>query len=185
MDMLRMIRGAGWIYGFVALCAIVSSLREGRTEVSPEAYATKFFLDGPPSAVDKSKLPATARDVIIAKVRIVGDLIYLVPRDESGYAASPPKDLFLAQVEFVDVLAGAAVTGKRYEVYFGFPGVGRMEYPHTPTHMARDYFVISYRDGDGRRRLVGYPVSEREYVEWGKEISDYERKRTAPGARER
>jgi hypothetical protein len=160
--------------------------RGAQAQMSTEAYAWKHFLDEPPAAGDLAKLPTTARDVIVAKVRIIGGPYYLMGRDQSGVPPPFPKNLFEAKVEILDVLRGRTVKGAQYNVFFGVPGLGRRDkYPQTPSQKTRDHFVISYVEDDEERRLAGFPVSEQEYEEWRKEVSDYERIRGRPGARDR
>lgn len=183
-DAFAVSRAAKPVFAFLAIFALVFCVNRGWAQMSTDAYATKYFLDEAPSAVDRSKLPPTAQDVIVARVRIVEDLRYLVPEHENEYTPPPPKDLFMAPVEILHVLAGSAAIGKRYEMYFGFPGVGQMKYPHTPNQTARQYFIVSYLGDDGIRRLVGYPISQQEYREWSKDVWDYERMRGRPGARD-
>jgi hypothetical protein len=161
---------------------IVFCFHEGRAQTSTEPYATKHFLDAPPATADLSKLPATARDVIVAKVRIVEGLHYLVARDQSGKFPPLPRDLFMALVEIVEVRVGKAATRQRYDVYFGVPGIGtRIKYPHTPSQKTRDYFIVSHLDKDNKRRLIGFPVGEKEYEQWEMDVSEHERMRGRPG----
>jgi len=164
---------------------VVLSFNEGRAQMSTDAYAWKHFLDEPPAAADLSPLPIGARDVLLAKVRIVGRIFWRGKRDQSGQAPPPPKRIFGAEVEIVDVLSGNAAKGARHIVSFGVPILGRRDmYPVTPRMYARDYFIVSYLDQDSERELVGFSASEQEYEEWIRNVSEYERQRGRPGARD-
>src|SRR5262249_47486887 len=122
---------------------VVLSFNEGRAQMSTDAYAWKHFLDEPPAAADLSPLPIGARDVLLAKVRIVGRIFWRGKRDQSGQAPPPPKRIFGAEVEIVDVLSGNAAKGARHIVSFGVPILGRRDmYPVTPRMYARDYFIV-------------------------------------------
>jgi len=165
--------------------AAVPSFNEARAQMGTDAYAWKYFLDEPPIAADFSQLPVTARDVIVAKVRIIRGPYYLVGRDQSGKPPPPPKNLFQARVEIVEVLHGQTPKGAQYWAFFGAPGLGRRDkYPHTPSQKTHEYFVISYT-GEGDELLAGFPTDEREYDAWRKEVSEYERQRGRPGAHDR
>jgi hypothetical protein len=149
------------------------------------AYATQYFLDSPPSTAPLTTLPTNAREVIIAKVRMVGRIAYLIGRHQSDQLPPRPKDLFGVDVEVVEALRGRTDVSARHKVYFGVPGEGRnYKYPHTPRMYAREYFIVSYIGEDKVRRLLGFPVSRGEYDEWEREVSRYERIRGLPGARD-
>jgi hypothetical protein len=166
--------------------AVVLSFHEGRAQMSTDAHAWKHFLDEPPATLDLSQLPATARDVVLAKVRIIGSIAWRGGRDQSGRPPPLPKKLFGADVEILDVLRGKAAKGTRYIVSFGVPiPVRKYIYPVTPRMYARDYFIVSYLDGDDEHQLLRFPVSEQEYDEWEREVSEYRRERGRPGARDR
>jgi hypothetical protein len=184
--MFNQIKLFGLALGLVQTCAVVLWFHECSAQMNTVSLPTQFFLEKPPTESEISQVPPSAREVIVAKVRLAGPLIYLVGRDQSGQPPPPPKDLFLAPVEIVDVLAGKAATGERYDVYFGVPRVEpqKYKYPHTPSQKSRDYFVVSYIEEDMVRRLVGVPLGEREFEVWKKEVSEYEGARGRPGARD-
>ena len=165
---------------------VVLSLNEGRAQMSTDAYAWKHFLDEPPTAEDLSQLRITGRDVLVAKIHIVGKIAWRGGRDQSGQPPPLPKRLSAAEVEILDVLRGKAAKGSRLVVTFGVavPGRRYMD-PVTPRMYARDYFVVSYLDEDNERQLVEFPVGEQEYAEWERERSKYEGQRGRPGARDR
>ncbi|WP_375411244.1 hypothetical protein [uncultured Bradyrhizobium sp.] len=137
-----------------------------------------YFLDRVPESLDSSTLPKTARDVVIARVRIEGRLTYLVGRDQSGTSPPLPSHLFYARLKITDVRTGHAATGATVDVTFGVPGSpARIHYPHTPNQLDRDYEVVMYSAEDGEHHLVGFPVSEEQYMKWDAEVRSYDRSR--------
>lgn len=173
-----------------ALCIVLAALVSvdvGHTQASARSDAISFFLDRPPTDSDLARLPNTARDVVIAKVRIVGRVSYLGRRDESGLPSPGPRprDLFGARIDVLDVLSGPIVTGAQLYVTFGEPGGGRnYVFPVTPRALELSYFITAFTDQDGVRRLAGFRVSQGEYEEWHKAWLEYERMRGRPGARD-
>jgi hypothetical protein len=167
-------------------CAVIFWCNESLAQMSAASRATQYFLEDRPTDF-ASRLPPTAREVIVAKVRVVGGFIYLAGRDQSGQRPSLPKDLLMVQVEILGVLGGRAATGERYEVYVGVPGLVGQElvFPSTPSQKALQYFVVAYVDEDNLRRLLGFPIGEQAYEKWRREVSVYERERGRPGARDR
>ena len=181
-----------WIMRITLLSlAVVTgfNLREGWAQMSADPQATKYwqyFLDHAPADVDSAKLPASAQDVIIAKVRIVGGPSALGGRDQSGQPPPPPKDPFFARVKIIAVLSGKAVTEGQYDLYYGASTRGgSYKNPVTPGQKARDYFIVSYVENDKRRRLLAFPESREEYEKWQKEFYENERIKGRPGARDR
>jgi hypothetical protein len=167
-------------------CAVIFWCNESLAQMNTASRATQYFLEDRPTDF-ASRLPPTVREVIVAKVRIIGDFMYLAGRDQSGQPPPLPKNLLMVQVEIVGVLAGTAATGERYKVYVGVPGLVGQEHvhPRTPSQKALQYFVVGYVDEDNLRRLLGFPISEQAYEKWRREVSVYERERGRPGARDR
>src|SRR5580700_1236516 len=101
----------------VLACACVAlglSTSYGQTQMtSAAAFATKYFLDAPPTKDDLVNLPAQAREAVIARVRLSnGSPILLTRRDQSGMPSSfVPKTLFRARIELLDIISGAAKSG--------------------------------------------------------------------------
>ena len=153
------------------------------TSPSPATQYLESFLDHPPSEAEQARLPAGARDVIIAKVRFVSKYS---GRGRHGECYNPPCTyLFGVAVKILDVLMGTAVLGDRSNAWIGVRGSpNRFKTPHTPEQKVRDYFIISYIGEDNERRLVEFPISENEYTEWEKEVWSYERERNRPGVRD-
>ncbi|WP_164718747.1 MULTISPECIES: hypothetical protein [Bradyrhizobium] len=49
-----------------------------------------------------------------------------------------------------------------------------MIYPLTPDQLARDYAVVMFSDPtDGKRRLVGFPISSAQHRDWMAKRSEY------------
>jgi len=135
----------------------------------PEMQYLGAFLDRPPTKEERETLPSSARDVLAAKVRFRGRILYLVGRHQSG---APPKDLFMATVEVVEALEGQATVGAKYELYFGVPDLAKTYiYPHTEAQRSRDYFIVSFAGSDNRRRLLELPRKQQEYDTWLKEVA--------------
>jgi hypothetical protein len=173
-----------------ALLVVISSFvwsdySEVNAQMDNSAFATEFFLDSPPPKTDLSKLPSSITDVVVAKVRIVGDIFARGRRDQSGVPPSPPKYIADAELEIADVLSGKAVRGARYDVSFAASGTGfNYKFPNTPKMKAREYFVVFYRDTSGVRTLLGFPISQENFKQWEKESLEYQRIRSRPGTRQ-
>jgi hypothetical protein len=133
-----------------------------------DSYLIVYFLDEPPSDISMSTLPTTARDVVVARVRLNRKPHYLVMREQSGVPGPPPKFLFRSQFQVVQALTGPGAVGEDFEATFGVPNrSGRMTMvPRLRDEVNRDYFVIAYLDEDGQRHLAGYPISEAKYRAW-------------------
>jgi hypothetical protein len=146
-------------------------------------YATKYFLDEPPTATELSALPVTAQDVLVAKVRIVGRIIYCCGRHPWDPPQPRPKTVLRAELNILEILRGSATKDARYFVSFIALGSGqRHKYPHTPPAYARDYYIAAYLNEDNEHQLVGFPEDEETYERWDRERSEHERKRGLPGA---
>jgi len=179
----------------IATAAAAIFLNESREQPATSSpFPTQFFLEQPPADSQLSQIPRSAKNVVIAKVRIDGPLVYL-----PGEHTPPQSDLFSAGVEIIELLRGDAsretvhvVSGNDIRigvrvvaVYFGVTAGGwppqRLKYPNTPSQMSRDYFIVSHLGSDRRRRLIGFPVAEREYERWDTEVRE-DRLRNRPGA---
>jgi hypothetical protein len=170
----------------ILLC-VIGNLSESWAQMSTVRDAISFFRHDPPTDTDLAGLPKTARDVVIAKVRIVGRVSYLGGRDVSGLPPPGPrtKDLFGARIQVLEVLSGPIVIGAESYVVFGEPSVGRdYIFPITPRMRELPYFIASFTDQDAVHRLVGFNVSRSEYEEWHNEWLEYERMRGRPGAQD-
>ncbi len=136
------------------------------------AFATKYFLDAPPTKDDLVNLPAQARDLIVAKVRL-SKAVWLGRRDQSGMPAPPTKNILFAQIELLDVLSGTAKSGDQLEVYIAAtPGVRRYITPATPAMKGREYFIATFLDRENQRQLLGLPASQDEFEKWEAELNE-------------
>jgi hypothetical protein len=118
----------------------------------------------------------TGRDVVVARVQIVGRPIYLIGRDQ-GAPPSLPKNLFFTRLKILEVQQGTATAGDTMEVTFGVPGSSRVLNPHTPVQLAREYTVVVYLNEDNKRHLIGFPFDHKQYDEWENEVREFERLR--------
>lgn len=168
---------------FAAMCALLIFQNTGHTQMAADPYAKAYLIDRPPGPADMARLPKSARNVVVAKVRLIERPRYLVGRDQSGAPPPLPPDLFEARFKVVSVLQGTqAAPGTEYVVRFGEPGMDRRHiYPHTPDQVSRDYFVVMYLADNDVRRLLEFPVSEKQFQEWEREVLDLERERSRPG----
>jgi hypothetical protein len=135
-----------------------------------------YFLDQLRLDIDVSKLPSAARDVAIVRVRALEAPSSLGGRDQSG---APPTDLrrdkLFIRIRVLEVRSGSAAAGEEYDIYFGERGRDLL-YPITPDQLARDYMVAMYFDPlDAKHRLIGFPVSSKQYLDWMVQVSDYQR----------
>jgi hypothetical protein len=165
-----------WVFCLAVIGLVLMSGRDLQSQERPALTLGYFemFLDRAPTNSDQAMLPQDARDVLIAKVRVVGGPSWLGGRDQSGMRPPLPleMDLFGASIEVLDVLSGNVRAGTRLDVYFGRPG-GQRRYklPLTSDQKRRDYFVVSYARDDGKRRLLAVPISREEYELWAGERS--------------
>ena len=145
------------------------------------AFATKYFLDTPPTKDDLLKLPPEAREPIVAKVRLFGTPILVAERDELGMPPLfVPKALFRARIELLDITSGAAKSGDELDVFFGPPGKLAIT-PSTPEMVARVYFVVIFLDAENGHQLLGFPASQDEYDRWEAEWLAHDRMISRPG----
>lgn len=160
----------------VLACACVAlglSTSYGQTQMTAAAaYATKYFLDAPPTKDDLANLPPEARDLLVAKVRLSKG-VSLARRDQSGLPAPPTKNIFFADIELLDVLSGTAKSGDQLEVFIATtPGVRRYITPVTPAMKAREYFIATFLDRENQRQLLGLPASQDEFEKWEAELNE-------------
>jgi hypothetical protein len=148
------------------------SYAQTQTALAPR-FATKYFLDAPPTKDDLANLPSQARDVTVAKVRMIRG-VWLGGRDQSGLPPPPKKYIYWAQVELLDILRGSAKRGDQLEVFVATaPDVGRYITPSTPAMQEREYFVVMFADAENKLQLFGLPASQNEFERWEAEIMDY------------
>jgi hypothetical protein len=150
---------------------LTSSTAFAQTTETPtrnESYLQSYFLDAEPGDLSQAALPATARDVVVAKVDLIGRPIYLVPREQSGVSGPQPEYLFKSWLRVAQVVRGPASVGEQFYVTFGKPNSsGKITMvPHTRDEVSRGYFVIAYAGENGQRHLAGYPISEEKYRAW-------------------
>jgi hypothetical protein len=158
--------------------AVVAVCEEGQAQSASDTFAARYFLDQPPADLDRIS-PPTAHDIIVAKVRLTQRVSWT-----GGRHTADPKDVLRTRVEITDVLRGTAQIGAQYNVFFGSPrGPQNLMWPQTPDEHAREYFIVSYLEDDGRRRLAAFPESQDAYERWQNEIREYDRMRLRPGAR--
>lgn len=154
--------------------------------IAGNEHLVSYFLESSPSNIEASTLPKTAREIVVARVRISGRPAYLVGRRESGVSPSgpPPRNLFHARLNILDVRSGNAAVGSKVDVTFGVPSSSNLRnyHPYTPVQLERDYFVVMYVDDDGRRRLAGFAISETQYRDWEVEVREYDRPKGRPRA---
>jgi hypothetical protein len=134
-----------------------------------------YFLDELPADFDVSSAPGGAQEVAIAKVRALESPSSLVERDQSGVPPPKPRDRLFIRIRVLEVRSGNAAVGKEYDIYFGVTGHDLI-YPMTPDHLARDYMVAMYLDPlDAKHRLIGFPISSAQYLDWMVQVSEYGR----------
>jgi hypothetical protein len=180
LDLIRLtfcVLASAWV-------ALGVSTSYGQTQMTAAAaFATKYFLDAPPTKDDLVNLPPQARDLIVAKVRL-SKAVWLGPRDQSGMPGPPTKSVLFAEIELLDVLSGTAKSGDQLEVFIAAtPGVRRYITPLTPAMEAREYFIATFLDRENQRQLLGLPATQDEFERWEAEWMAYERMRDRPGSR--
>jgi hypothetical protein len=163
------------VIGVVPLNNHGSNAQMASQDKPPIAY----FLDRVPESLDSSTLPKTARDVVVARVRITSSPSYLGGRDQSGIRSPRPPYLFHARMKILNVRSGSASVGAEVDATFGEP-FPLIHFPHTPNQLSRDYDVVIYSGDDDERHLAGFMISETQYREWDEEVRSYERTRNAP-----
>ena len=168
---------------FVAIIGVTTVARISATELDKTPVA--YFLEQVPADVNAPRyLPSDAKDVIAAKVRLGQglDVAWLGGRHCEGCT----NDIFGSRLKIVEVLAGSAQVGQIFNVLFGQRSerLQFIAYPNTPDQLSREYTVVIYLGGDGKRRLVPFQISQLEYEKWSAERSAYQRLRGQPGFRE-
>jgi hypothetical protein len=146
-----------------------------------------YFLDQMPDNMSSLDLPASAHEIVVAKVRLHGAPIYIGGRDISGEPAkniSP--DILLARVEIIEIKSGQANLGEPVDVRFGRRGATRdFAYPYRPEQLGRHYFAVIYLDAaDGVRRVAASDISELQYSRWEAERFAYTVMRGKSGFRQ-
>jgi hypothetical protein len=137
----------------VIMClTTVARLSATERDKTPVAY----FMDQPPTDVDApNHLPNDAQDVTVAKVRFdqgADGVISLGGRHCEGCT----DDIFGARLKIVGVRTGSAQIGQVLFVHLGRRSEHRefFAYPITSDQKSREYTVVIYLGGDGKRRLV-------------------------------
>jgi hypothetical protein len=169
---------------FVVITGVttVAQLSATERDKTPVAY----FMDQPPADVDAPNyLPNDAQDVTVAKVRFdqgADGVFWLGGRHCEGCT----DDIFGARLKIVEVRTGSAQVGQVLFVHLGRRSERRefIAFPSTPDQRGRDYTVVIYLGGDGKRRLVPFQISKLEFDKWSEERWAYERLRGKPGFRE-
>jgi hypothetical protein len=187
---------ASWIACITLLIASAPSGFHGASAQMENAQKdTKYFtsfLNKPPSKEDMSRLPSDAKDVVVAKVRVVASYGF-GGRHGEALGPRPRNALFGVEVIVTAVVSGNAtmeprqntIMGPRHHVVYGRPGSGlRHIIPHTQGQRALEYYIVSYRRDDQWRRLVEFPITKEKFEEWEKEALDRERVRGRPSARD-
>ena len=106
-----------------------------------------YFLDHVPTKRELARIPKSARDIIIAKVKI--DMIFMSNRNpdfvlpDTVLPRPRKKYPLLAKIKIIDVLKGSTTIGSRLDVYFGSAEYAP-KYPSRTRDWAREYFIISY-----------------------------------------
>ena len=146
---------------------------------APVAYCVERMPDGI-EALDN--LPPNARDVVVAKARLLEPVIWLGGRHCEGCT----NDIFGTRLEITAVVRGEAEPGQVLNVFVGQRSDHRafISVPKTPDQRSREYTVMIYLGEDGQRRLAAFPMSQSAYEKWNAEWLAYERLRMQPGFRE-
>jgi hypothetical protein len=127
----------------------------------------KFLLDAPPSDAQISAVSKSYRDVIVAKIAIVGNFVSNSPQDMSGVAIQPPVYTLTFEVKILEILSGNGVPGSVVRVMIARkPNEPIFPYPRSSSQRQREYFVLSYIDDRGDRRLAGIPMLHEDYRLW-------------------
>jgi len=170
----------------IGLVSIVLTICSGmgceQVSADQPTQPLQMFLDHVPAEADRAKVPATAKDIVVAKVRIVDGPSWIGGRDQGGLPSPAVTDTRWARVQLVHVFEGIRRVGDKFDLYFASPKLtNRYIVPHTPAQLAKEYYIISYIDDDSRRRLVHIPADEAQFTKWYNEYWTYERERSRPG----
>lgn len=162
----------------LAALAIVQLAPHARAADTPLTY----FSDKPPFDFSKSARPVPTGQITVAKVRVMGSPAYLMLPDQSGRPPKErPRDPWATTLQVLDVVVGKRPREERVSVSYG-GGAFIHTYivgPRTLRQLAREYYVAMYEDTFGFH-LIELPISVNEYVEWQREVSEYERDRLKP-----
>jgi hypothetical protein len=148
------------IAGATAASAPLSAAAENKT---PVAYFGERASD---STEALNNLPADAKDVVVARIRLLTHLFWLGGR----HCEFCTDDIFGAHLKVTEVLRGRSEIGQELDVLLGQRSDYRpFEFPSTPDQNGREYTVVIYLAADGLRRLAAFPVSQAEYEKWNEE----------------
>jgi hypothetical protein len=151
-----------WLVALALVAALATFAAQAQSDLESQPRYLQVFLDRAPLGIS-----VAGKEGLIARVRVLEPLVYLVGRDQSGAPPPLPKDLFYARVQVVQALAGAAQEGTQLEVYFGVPGGGRRyAFPRTQQQRLRDYVIVSSVGEDGLRRLQEFPLEPQDFERW-------------------
>jgi hypothetical protein len=169
------------MFTFLAVIGVMPLKNHGSYAqmATPDQPPIAYFLDRVPDNLDISTLPKTAREVVVARVRVEGHPAFLGGRDQSGTPPPRPRYLLHARLKIKSVRRGSASVGAEVDVTFG-ESHPVLLFPHSPNQLNRDYDVVIYLGDDDERHLAAFPISERQYQEWDEEVRSYERTRNAP-----
>jgi hypothetical protein len=140
-----------------------------------------YFLDKAPNDIRASTLPAAGKDVLLARVRLLGVPAYRGGRGPRGGRSQDPlpKELLSASLKILEVLSGNASVGSVFDVTFGQVDQTHslIPVPRTQSELEGEYFVVLY-SGDGDQwHLAGFPISEEQYQKWQEKFWADERER--------
>ncbi|RTE91115.1 MULTISPECIES: hypothetical protein [Bradyrhizobium] len=147
-----------------------------------------YFLDKPPSDIRTSTLPTTAKEVLLARVRLLGAAAYRGGRvDRGGHRQHPlPKELLFARLRILEALNGNVAVGSAVDVTFGAIDKTHslIPAPRTPLELKREYYVLLYAGDGGQWHLAGFPMSEADYRKWEEKFWNDERARMGVNSRQ-
>jgi hypothetical protein len=157
------------------------SLTHGVQMKRDNAAPLIYFLDKAPNDIRASTLPAAGKDVLLARVRLLGVPAYRGGRGPRGGRSQDPlpKELLSARLKILEVLSGHASVGSVFDVTFGQVDQTHslIPVPRTQSELEGEYFVVLY-SGDGDQwHLAGFPISEEQYQKWQEKFWADERER--------
>jgi hypothetical protein len=147
---------------------------------SDSAAPLIYFLDKAPSDI-RASTPAAGKDVLLARVRLLGVPAFRGGRGPRGGRSQDPlpKELLSASLKILEVLSGNASVGSVFDVTFGQVDQTHslIPVPRTQSELEGEYFVVLY-SGDGDQwHLAGFPISEEQYQKWQEKFWADERER--------
>lgn len=84
-----------------------------------------------------------------------------------------PKNYLWAQIEFLDILTGAAKAGDQLDVFIAnTPAALRHITPTITAMNARTYFVAVFLNEENEHQLLGLPASQAEFEKWEAELME-------------